>query len=77
MMSPSRLSMFLPRFAMSSSRVVLLSAILLAPALAGCTGAIVGNVFVVFLTVGIFFGTLGLGRSASPSSRADQSAQDR
>jgi|GEM_PF-1798769 len=70
MMSPSRLSN-------SSSRIVLLSAILLAPALAGCTGAILGNLFVVFLTVGIFFGTLGLGRSAGPSSRADQSAQDR
>lgn len=70
MMSKSRLSI-------SSSRIVLLSAVLVAPALAGCTGAILGNVFVVFLTVGIFFGTLGLGRSAGPSSRADQSAQDR
>ncbi len=70
MMSQSRLSTV-------SSRIALLCMLLLAPTLAGCTGAILGNVFVVFLTVGIFFGTLGLGRNAGPSSRADQSAQDR
>ena len=63
MMSPRRLSLLLP--------------LLFAPALSGCTGAIVGNLFVVGLTVGIFFGTLGLGRSASSSSRAEQSTNDR
>lgn len=62
----------------STSRLSLLFPLLLAPVLGGCTGAILGNVFVVFLTVGIFFGTLGLGRSSNASSsRADRSAQDR
>lgn len=37
-------------------------------ALTGCTGAFVGNIFVVFVAVGIFFGTLGLGRNAGPAS---------
>jgi hypothetical protein len=37
-------------------------------ALTGCTGAFVGNIFVVFVAVGIFFGTLGLGRNAGPGS---------
>lgn len=69
---------------MKFSRLPLLMSILLAPTLAGCglagMGAILGNVFVVFLTIGIFFGTLGLGRGGSPGSRTDRpdrSAQDR
>lgn len=66
---------------MSTRRISLLFPLLLLPVLGGCDGVvsgIVGNLFVVFLTVGIFFGTLGLGRSTSgSSSRADQSAQDR
>jgi hypothetical protein len=72
---------------MTFSRLSLLFSILIAPALAGCglagMGAILGNVFVVFLTVGIFFGTLGLGRGSSASSstasrtdRPDRPAQD-
>lgn len=65
------------RFSTAPHRISLICAVLLALTLSGCTGAILGNVFVVFLTVGIFFGTLGLGRSTGPSSRADQSAQDR
>lgn len=32
--------------------------------LGGCTGALVGNIFVLCVSVGIFFGTLNLGRSA-------------
>jgi hypothetical protein len=66
----------------STRHLSLLFPLLLVPALSGCTGAILGNVFVVFLTVGIFFGTLGLGRSSSASSsrasssRADGSAQE-
>jgi len=58
-------------------RLSLLLPLLLAPALSGCTGAILGNLFVVGLTVGIFFGTLGLGRSSSTGSRAEQSTNDR
>lgn len=62
---------------MSTRRISLLFPVLLVPLLGGCTGAILGNVFVVFLTVGIFFGTLGLGRTRSGTTNADQSAQDR
>jgi len=40
-------------------------------------GALLGNLFVLAVTVGIFFGTLGLGRSpqrtASSTSTADRS----
>jgi hypothetical protein len=61
----------------SRRRLSLLLPLLLAPALGGCTGAILGNLFVVGLTVGIFFGTLGLGRSSTNGSRADQSTNDR
>lgn len=61
----------------SRRRLSLLLPLLLAPALGGCTGAILGNLFVVGLTVGIFFGTLGLGRSSTTGSRADQSTNDR
>lgn len=51
-------------------------------ALTGCTGAFVGNIFVVFVAVGIFFGTLGLGRNAgstttaSGTDRPDRAAQN-
>ncbi len=37
-------------------------------ALTGCTGAFVGNIFVVFVAVGIFFGTLGLGRNGTTAT---------
>lgn len=40
----------------------------LAPfAAAGCSGAYLGHAAVVLLTVGIFFGTLSLGRNAPPA----------
>ena len=50
--------------------------LLLAPlALAGCNGAFIGNIVVLGMTVGIFFGTLSLGRSADARSAA-RSATD-
>ena len=46
--------------------------------LGGCSGVLVGNLVVLAITFGIFFGTLGLGRAASPSTRsADRSQADR
>ena len=49
----------------------------LAPiAIAGCSGALMGHVAVLALTIGIFVGTLSLGRqhahSAAPSPEAAQ-----
>ncbi len=43
-------------------------------ALAGCNGAFVGNLIVLGMTVGIFYGTLTLGRSADARSAATRSA---
>jgi len=40
----------------------LLALALLALPLGGCNGAFVGNFFVLFVSMGIFFGTLNLGR---------------
>ena len=41
----------------------------LAPiAIAGCSGALMGHVAVLAVTIGIFVGTLSLGRNASASS---------
>lgn len=37
-------------------------------ALGGCNGAFVGNIVVLGMTVGIFFGTLALGRSTEARS---------
>jgi hypothetical protein len=36
----------------------------------GCSGAYLGHAAVVVLTIGIFFGTLSLGRSSSPPPSA-------
>jgi hypothetical protein len=38
-------------------------------ALGGCNGAFVGNFVVLGLTLGVFFGTLGLGRAQSRAPR--------
>lgn len=38
------------------------------PCLGGCQGALVGNLLVLGVTVGIFFGTLGLGRTSQARS---------
>ena len=41
----------------------------LAPiAVAGCSGALFGHMAVLALTIGIFVGTLSLGRQATPAS---------
>ncbi len=44
----------------------------LAPlAVMGCSGAFFGHMAVLMLTLGIFFGTLSLGRGASTPANAD------
>lgn len=49
----------------------------LAPiAVAGCSGALMGHVAVLAVTIGIFVGTLSLGRQhARPSAAPDVAAQ--
>ena len=53
---------------MTTNKTVLSIAPAVAAALllGGCTGAIVGNLFVLMVSIGIFFGTLGLGRTSAP-----------
>lgn len=48
-----------------------------APLLGGCNGALVGNLVVLMVTVGIFYGTLSLGRTgaARTGSSATRSAE--
>lgn len=44
----------------------------LAPiAIAGCSGALMGHVAVLAVTIGIFVGTLSLGRASAPASSTD------
>jgi len=43
-----------------------------AVALGGCNGAFIGNFVVLGLTLGVFFGTLGLGRARSSSQSQPQ-----
>ena len=52
------------------TRTTTLSFLLASLALAGCNGAFVGNIVVLGMTVGIFFGTLSLGRNADARSAA-------
>jgi hypothetical protein len=61
---------------MSSKSPRLVFALALATALlaSGCNAALIGNVFVLLVTVGIFFGTLGLGRASARSSEQSASA---
>lgn len=47
----------------------LLALVLLALPLAGCNGAFVGNFFVLFVSIGIFMGTLNLGRFSPTAPR--------
>lgn len=48
----------------------------LAPiAIAGCSGALMGHVAVMAVTIGIFVGTLSLGRQTPSSRTADATAQ--
>jgi Na+/alanine symporter len=44
-----------------------------APLLGGCQGAIVGNIVVLGITFGIFFGTLGLGRASTTATQSGAS----
>jgi hypothetical protein len=47
--------------------------------LGGCNGAFVGNFFVLFVSMGIFFGTLNLGRFSPSAPRMpsrDRSASE-
>jgi hypothetical protein len=43
--------------------------------LGGCHGALLGNLFVLMVSVGIFFGTLGLGRASSSRSSTTRSSE--
>jgi hypothetical protein len=45
------------------------------PFSAACTGALWGNLMVLGITIGIFVGTLSLGRVASAASRSGRSAE--
>lgn len=45
----------------------------LALTLTGCNGAFWGNLLVLGVTVGIFFGTLALGRASAATRSADAS----
>lgn len=47
-----------------------LMTLVLCSSLVGCNGALWGNLVVLAVTVGIFFGTLSLGRSGSDASRS-------
>ena len=48
----------------------------LAPiAIAGCSGALMGHVAVLAVTIAIFIGTLSLGRSQSQNAPAPEVAQ--
>ncbi|MBX3209295.1 MAG: hypothetical protein KF764_29955 [Labilithrix sp.] len=48
----------------------------LAPiAIAGCSGALMGHVAVLAVTIGIFVGTLSLGRSHAQTAAAPEVAQ--
>lgn len=48
--------------------------VVLALALTGCNGAFWGNLIVLGVTVGIFFGTLALGRTSAATRSADASS---
>lgn len=49
------------------------AALALALSLTGCQGVIWGNLFVLGITVGIFFGTLSLGRAKAAGGSAEAS----
>jgi len=53
--------------------LTLLATCLLGLALTGCNGAFWGNLMVLGITVGIFFGTLALGRSSAATASAEAS----
>jgi len=53
--------------------LTLLVPCLIGLALTGCNGAFWGNLMVLGITVGIFFGTLALGRSSAATASAEAS----
>jgi hypothetical protein len=53
----------------TTKTLTMLSLALLALPLGGCNGAFVGNFFVLFVSMGIFFGTLNLGRFSPTAPR--------
>lgn len=59
---------------MSKTPVSVLALTIPALLLTGCAGAIWGNLLVLGITVGIFFGTLALGRSSTATRSASTSA---
>ena len=56
-----------------SKTLSLVALTLLALSLGGCNGAFWGNLLVLGVTVGIFFGTLALGRASAATRSADAS----
>jgi len=58
------------------TRITTSTLLLTTVALAGCNGAFVGNLIVLGMTVGIFYGTLTLGRSTESRSSATRSTND-
>jgi hypothetical protein len=57
-------------------KLAVVLSILCALVLTACNGAVVGNLLVLGVTVGIFMATLSLGRSAD-STRSTDSTQSR
>lgn len=58
----------------NSSISARLPVLVLGLALTGCNGAFWGNLIVVGITVGIFLGTLALGRASAATRSADASS---
>ena len=61
-------------FGRSRTSLCSLAAPVLALGLGGCEAALWGNTLVLAVTLGIFFGTLALGRGAPSSAEASTSA---
>jgi hypothetical protein len=53
-----------------TNRAAFALALAAASVLSGCQGALLGNLLVLGVTIGIFFGTLGLGRTSQVRSSA-------
>ncbi|GAB4203001.1 MAG: hypothetical protein OHK0013_16770 [Sandaracinaceae bacterium] len=58
---------------LAGTRLLVLAAMALA--VGGCNGAFIGNFVVLGLTLGVFFGTLGLGRAQTRASRGQGPSQ--
>lgn len=53
------------------TKATTLTALTLPLLLTGCNGALVGNVIVLCVSFGIFFGTLRLGRQSTEATRSE------